>query len=59
MIHIILIALLVVFWWIAVWGLSDLLTENWTREQKFRLYVSILVVIGIVLAVFPEILYKL
>ena len=52
-------ALIVIFWWIAIWGLSDLLTEQWTREQKLRLYVAMLVVVAIVVIIFPEILARL
>jgi len=51
-------ALIAVFWWIALWGLSDLLTENWTREAKAKLYVSMLVVIGIIVWFYPHIVLR-
>jgi len=51
-------AIIAVFWWIAIWGLSDLLVENWTREQKFKLYVAMLIVVGIIVFVFPEIVMR-
>lgn len=54
----ILFALIAVFWWIALWGLSDLLTEKWDRDQKFRLYVGILVAIALIVYMFPEILER-
>jgi len=52
-------AILAIFWWIAIWGLSDLLTESWTREQKFRLYVGIVVGIAIIIYVFPDLMDRL
>lgn len=55
----ILFALVAVFWWIALWGLSDLLTESWTREQKFRLYIGILVAIAVIVYLFPDMLDRL
>jgi hypothetical protein len=55
----IVFAILAIFWWIAIWGLSDLLTESWTREQKFRLYVGILIVIAMIVYVFPDMLDRL
>ena len=55
----IVFAILAIFWWIAIWGLSDLLTESWTREQKFRLYVGILIVIAMIVYVFPDLMDRL
>jgi len=51
-------ALIAVFWWIAVWGLSDLLTEDWTRQSKFQLYISTLIMIGIIVWIFPSIVKR-
>jgi hypothetical protein len=47
-------ALIAVFWWIAIWGLSDLLTEDWSRTQKFELYVAMLMAIGAIVWMFPS-----
>jgi len=52
-------ALIAVFWWIAIWGLSDLLTEKWTREEKLRLYIAMLALVGIIIIVFPSVLSRL
>jgi len=52
-------ALIAVFWWIAVWGLSDLLTENWSRKAKFQLYITMLVFVGIVILLFPALVNRL
>lgn len=52
-------ALVVVFWWIAIWGLSDLLTETCPREEKLCYYVAMLLIVTIVLLIFPQILSRL
>ena len=52
-------AIISVFWWIAIWGLSDLLTQDWTNDQKFRLYVTMLVAILTIVVIFPEIILRL
>ena len=52
-------AIISVFWWIAIWGLSDLLTQDWTNENKFRLYITMLVAILATVVVFPDIIQRL
>lgn len=52
-------ALLVIVWWISVWGLADLLMEDWTRTQKFWSYVGGIVVVGATVALFPHLLDRL
>ena len=52
-------ALIAIFWWIAVWGLSDLLTENWSRSEKFYLYIAILIGVAVVVQLFPSIMDRL
>lgn len=54
-----LIALLVIFWWIAVWGIFDIYTENKTKKEKMRLYLIILGIIFIVIWAFPNFIYRL
>jgi len=51
-------AVIVVLWWIAIWGLSDLLTENWSRESKAKLYIALLVFVGLVVWSFPNIVRR-
>jgi hypothetical protein len=51
-------AVIAVFWWIAVWGLSDLMVEDWTREAKFHLYVATLVMIAIIVWFYPNIVRR-
>ncbi len=48
-----LTALLVIVWWICIWGLSDLLTENWSREEKFVGYSVGAVVVAATTILFP------
>jgi hypothetical protein len=55
----IIFAVIAIFWWIAIWGLKDILVESWSREQKFYLYVSILVLVAIVVLMFPDIVKRL
>jgi len=52
-------ALLAILWWIAVWGLSDLLTHDWTNKQKFMYYCGLLVFVGIVVYINPSIIKRL
>jgi hypothetical protein len=54
----ILFAVIAIFWWIAIWGLNDILVENWSREEKFYLYVSMLGFIAVVICLFPEIIRR-
>jgi hypothetical protein len=52
-------AFLVIIWWICIWGLSDILTENWTRKQKLIAYtVGAIAVIGVTVF-FPGLLDRL
>jgi hypothetical protein len=52
-------ATVAIFWWIAIWGLSDIFTEEWTRERKVQLYVSMIVGVLIIIWMFPKIVHKI
>jgi hypothetical protein len=52
-------ATVAIFWWIAIWGLSDIFTEEWTRERKVQLYVSMIVGVLIIIWMFPNIVHKI
>ncbi len=52
-------ALLVVIWWICVWGLSDLLTEHWTRRQKLIAYAGGAIAVIAITVFFPTLLDRL
>ena len=54
----ILFAIIAIFWWIAIWGLKDILVESWSRTEKFYLYISILSFVGIIVYVFPDIIKR-
>ena len=51
-------ALIAIFWWISVWGLFDIATEEWSRESKIKLYIGMLVVISIIVWFFPAIVKR-
>jgi xanthine/uracil permease len=55
----ILFALMAILWWIALYGLAELMTEKYTRRQKCIVYVSILVCIGVTAVLFPKALERL
>jgi hypothetical protein len=54
-----LVALVVVLWWIALWGLTDLIVEDWTREQKWIAYGSLLAVVTALLCCWPALRHSL
>lgn len=54
----ILFALIAVFWWIAIWGLHDLLIEDWSKEEKFYFYLFLLALIGLIVWIFPTIIKR-
>ena len=54
-----IIALLIVFWWIALWNLFDIYTEDKTKNEKICIYVTILGIIITVLYFFPKLLNHL
>jgi hypothetical protein len=54
-----LFALLIVIWWISVWGLADLAMEDWTRKQKAIAYVCGIALTLTTLWFFPHIADRL
>lgn len=54
-----LFALLIVIWWISVWGLVDLAMENWTRKQKTVAYATGIALTLTTLWFFPHIADRL
>jgi hypothetical protein len=54
-----LFALLIVIWWISVWGLADLAMETWTRRQKATTYVAGIALTLLTLWFFPHIVDRL
>ncbi len=48
-----LLALVLVAWWIAAWGLFDTYTEHLSRATRLRLYWTIFIVITALALLFP------
>lgn len=49
-----IIALLIVFWWIALWNIFDIYTEDKTKNEKLCIYFIMLGIVIAVLCLFPE-----
>jgi hypothetical protein len=47
---------LVILWWIAVWGLFDMLILHFTRGEKAVIYIILLISIVILLQLNPKLL---
>lgn len=54
----ILFAIIAVFWWVAIWGLIDILVEDWSKEQKIYLYISMISFVTIFVFLFPGIIKR-
>ena len=52
-------ALLVIVWWISIWGITDLIMEDWSREARFWTYVGGIALVGAVVTTFPQLLDRL
>ena len=52
-------AILVIFWWISMWGIFDIYTEDKTRDEKLQIYVILLGIVLLVAAFYPGFLCKL
>jgi hypothetical protein len=52
-------ALIVVFWWISIWGIFEIYTEDKTKEEKMKIYLIILGLIIIFTCFFPKIIHQL
>jgi hypothetical protein len=48
-----LVVVMVIFFWISIWGLSDILVTRWTSEEKITYYLSILAVIAVIVITDP------
>ena len=51
-----LLITLVILWWIAVWGLFDMLILHLTRGEKAAIYIIMLIGIIILLQLNPKLL---
>jgi threonine/homoserine/homoserine lactone efflux protein len=48
--------LVILLVWYAAWGLADMYTEQLSRAERQRLYISILLGVVLVICFFPQIL---
>jgi predicted membrane channel-forming protein YqfA (hemolysin III family) len=52
-------AIVAIIWWIAIWGLFDIYTEDKPKDEKIKIY---LVMLGLVLCIilfFPHLINRL
>lgn len=52
----IIFVIMVIFFWIAIWNLTDIYTDSWTNKQKTLLYLVMLAVIGIIVLMDPSLI---
>ena len=52
-------AILVIFWWIAIWGIFDIYTDGKTRDEKLHIYLLLLGIIVAAFCFYPDLLYRL
>lgn len=52
-------ALVIIFWWIAIWGIFDIYTENKTKDEKIKIYMVIIGIIFIIICFFPKLIHNL
>jgi len=51
-------AILIIFWWIAVWGLFDIYTENKTKDEKIKIYFIILGIVTAFICFYPQLINR-
>lgn len=49
----ILFIIMVILFWVSIWGLSDALVEHWEKEAKIKYYIGLLVTISLLLFINP------
>ena len=52
----ILFIVMVILFWVSIWGLSDSLVENWEKKDKIKYYVGLLITISLLLFVNPRLI---
>ena len=48
-----LFIIMVILFWVSIWGLSDALVENWEKKDKIKYYVGLLITISLILYINP------
>jgi hypothetical protein len=51
-----LFIIMVILFWVSIWGLSDSLVENWPKEDKIKYYVGLLITISLLLFINPRLI---
>ena len=51
--------ILATLWWLAIWGIFEIITKNYTDTQKMCIYIVILGIVLITIAFFPQALNHL
>jgi hypothetical protein len=49
-------AFFAILWWIAIWGLFDIATKDYTDEQRAKIYFLIIGITVIIVCFFPDFL---
>lgn len=52
----ILFIVMVILFWVSIWGLSDALVEHWEKEDKIKYYVVLLSTISLILLINPSLI---
>lgn len=52
----ILFIIMVILFWVSIWGLSDALVEHWEKKDKIKYYVALLATISLLLYVNPSLI---
>jgi len=52
----IIIVIMVVFFWIAIWNLTDIYTNDWSEYQRTILYLGMLAVVGLIVILDPSLI---
>jgi hypothetical protein len=52
----IVFALVATMWWIAIWGLFELATKNYTDEEKAKVYIVVIGLVMVTVCFFPRVL---
>lgn len=47
-------AVLGIFFWIALWGLTELIIKEWEYESKASFYISVLIMVTTIIVVHPK-----
>lgn len=55
----IIFALVAIVWWIAIWGLFDLITKDYTDNEKTKIYLIMIGLVIIIVCFFPHVLSHL